>query len=185
MRLGETAGDAVRRPGGRGGSAAKRCPECGVDFRAGDKYCEFCGTKVSAEVEVRPPAERQQVRAAHGSAAWPLKGIAVALLTVGILIYVGNRLTGHDPAPPPPPSGADGKRQAAATCETAIRAQVRAPFRVIAFRSALVAEERGGYAVSGAVELQSTAGELQRKRYFCRVHPDAAAGIVVDEVKMY
>ena len=156
-----------------------------MDFRAGDKYCEFCGTKVSAGVEIRPPAERQLALAAHGSAAGLLKGIAVGLLAIGILFYVGNRLRGHVPSPPSPPSGADGKRQASATCETAIRAQVRAPFRVIAFRSALVAEERGGYAVSGAVELQSTAGELQRKRYFCRVHPDADAGIVVDEVKTY
>ena len=62
---------------------------------------------------------------------------------------------------------------------------MRAPFRVIAFRSALVAEERGGYVVSGTVELQSAAGDLQRKRYFCRVHPDARAGMVLDEGKMY
>lgn len=164
---------------------AKRCPECGVEFRPGGKYCDFCGTKIAAEVAVRPPAESQQA-AAHGSAAGMLKGIAVVCLALGVLVYVGGRLRGPDPSSPPPaPPVADGKHQAAATCEAAIRQQVRGPFRVIAFRSALVAEERGGYVVTGTVELQSTAGDLQRQRYFCRVHPDPRAGMVLDEGKMF
>ena len=107
-------------------------------------------------------------------------------LASGILVYVGSRLRGQNPSSPTPaPIVTDGKHQAAATCEAAIRQRVQGPFRVITFRSALVAEERGGYAVSGSVELQSTAGELQRERYFCRLHPDAHAGMVIDEVKMY
>ena len=167
------------------GSNAKRCPECGVEFRAGDKYCDFCGTKVAAEGDVRPPAESQQA-AAHGSAAGMLKGIAIACLALGVLVYVGNRLRGGDPSSPPPaPIVADGRHQAAAACEAAIRQQVRGPFRVIAFRTALVAEERGGYVVSGTVELQSAAGELQRKRYFCSIHTDPRAGMVLNEGKMY
>ena len=166
------------------GSAAKRCPECGVEFRAADKYCDFCGTKVAGEVDVRPSTESQQA-AAHGSAAGMLKGAAVACLAIGILVYVGNRLRGQDLVKPPPaPIVAHGKQQAAASCETAIRKQVRGPFRLIAFRSTLVAEEREGYVVSGTVELQSTAGELQRRRYFCRVHPDARGGMVLDEGRM-
>jgi hypothetical protein len=166
------------------GRNAKRCPECGVEFRAGGKYCDFCGTKIASEVAVRPPAESQQ--AAHGSAAGMLKGVAVVCLALGVLGYVGGRLRGPDPSSPPPaPIVADSKHQASAICETAIRAQARGPFRVIAFRSALVAEERGEYVVTGTVELQSTAGDLQRKRYFCRVHPDPRAGMVLDEGKMY
>jgi len=186
LQIGRFAGDAVTRPVGRGGSAAKRCLECGVEFRAGDKYCEFCGTKVSDKVDIRLPAERRQALAVHGSAAGMLKGLAAVCLAIGILVYVGSRFRGQGPSSPtPPPVVADGKHQAAATCEAAIRAQVPAPFRVIAFRSTLVAEEREGSAVSGSVELQSAAGELQRKRYFCRVHPDARAGMVLDEGKMY
>jgi hypothetical protein len=157
-----------------------------VDFRAGDKYCEFCGTKVSVELALPPPAEIQQARAANGSAAGRLRWIAVVCLASGILVYVGSRLRGQEPSSPTPtPIVADGKHQAAATCEAAIRKRVQGPFRVIAVRSALVAEERGGYAVSGSVELQSAAGELQWRRYFCRVHPDAHAGMVLDEGKMY
>jgi len=158
-----------------------------VEFRAGDKYCDFCGTKVAVDVDVHPPAESPQALAAPGSATGILKGIAVGFLAIGILIYAGNLLRGQDPSPPPtppPPSVADGKRQAAATCEAAIRQQARGPFRVIAFRSVLVADERGGFVVSGTVELQSTAGDLKRQRYFCRVHPDPRAGMVLDEGRM-
>lgn len=174
--------DAVTEPDGGGGSAAKRCPECGVEFKPGVKYCDFCGTKVAA-ADVAPAVTASQT---HGStAAGMLKGIAAGCLAIGLLVHVGNRLKEQKAAQVPPPSVVVGRHQAAAACETAIREQVRGPFRVISFRSVLVAEERAGYVVSGTVELQSAAGELQRKRYFCIVHPDANAGMVLDEGKMY
>jgi hypothetical protein len=152
-----------------------------VELKAGVKYCDFCGKKVAADVEAASPAARP----ARGTAGGLLKGIAVGCLAIGILAYVGNRLKEQAPPPAPPPSAPDGKRQAAAACEAAIRKQAPAPFRVIAFRSTLVAEETPGYTVSGSVELQSAAGELQRKRYFCSIHPDASAGMVVKEGKIY
>jgi hypothetical protein len=155
-----------------------------VEYRAGDKYCEFCGTKVSGEVEIRPPADRQKTRAVPGPAAGMLKGIALACLAVGILAYVGSRRREQHLSPAPPPIFAGSKQQAAAICEAAIRLQVRAPLRAIAFRSILVAEDGAGYAVSGSVELQSTAGDLQRKRYYCRARSDASSGMVLDEAKL-
>ena len=165
-----------------GGAAAKRCPECGVELKAGLKYCDFCGRKVAVDTAVAPPVKQQ----ASGAAAGMFKGLAVVCLSIGIMVYVGNRL--RDKAgvttPTTPPSVAGGKHQAAATCEAGIRRQVRAPFRVIAFRSSLVAEERGGFSVTGTVELQSIAGEVQRKRYFCQVHLDPQAGMVLDEGKL-
>ena len=152
-----------------------------MELKAGVKYCDFCGRKVAAEDEAAPSARKP----ARGRASGLLKGIAVGCLAIGILVYVGNRLREQAPLPPPPASTPDGKGQAAAACEAAIRKQARAPFRVIALRSILVAEETPGYTVTGSVELQSAAGELQRKRYFCKVHPDARAGMVLDEGKIY
>lgn len=158
------------------------CPECGVRLKVGLKYCDFCGTKVAAS----PSATGHPGPAAHGTVVGALKGLALGCLAIGILVSVGSRLKGPGPSPAPlPPSAADGRGRATATCQTAIRQQVRAPFRVIAFRSALVAEERAGYAVSGTVELQSAAGEVQRRKYWCRVRPDAGAGMLVDEGKLY
>jgi hypothetical protein len=113
-----------------------------------------------------------------------LKGLTVALLAAGVLAYVGTARRDKQP-PPAAPVSLDVKHQAAAACETAIRRQARAPFRVIAFRSTLVADDRGGHTVSGSVELQSAAGEVQLKRYFCRVRPDGQAGMTVDEGKVY
>lgn len=159
--------------------AAKRCPECGVEIKAGIKYCDFCGTKV-VDVVVGSAAKMP----AHVRAGGRLAGIAIGILAIGILVYVGNTLKRQKTTPVPPPVSLDHKRQASATCEVAIRLQVRAPFRVIAFRSTLVAEEQGGYVVSGTVELQSTAGDLQRKRYFCGVHPGASGGMVLDEGRL-
>lgn len=170
--------DAPIKPGG---GAAKRCPECGVEHKPELKYCDFCGTKVAAEAVV-PAAETQQARRRAGGT---FTGLAVVCLAVWLLFHVGNRLQEEKAAPVPPPRALEGKRQAAATCEAGIRDQARGRFRVISFRSALVAEERAGYVVSGTVELQSAAGELQRKRYFCRVHPEARAGMVLDEGRMY
>ncbi len=167
----------MRLPGRRGG---KRCPECGVENKAGLKYCNFCGTKLEEETALPPPVKKP----ANGAALGLLKGLAVACLAAGLLVYAGKSLRERRNAPVPPPSGLEGERQAAATCEAAIRGRVRAPFRVIAFRSSLVAAEVAGYAVSGTVELQSTMGEVQRKRYFCRVHPDARTGMVLDEGRM-
>jgi hypothetical protein len=152
-----------------------------VEFKPGVKYCDFCGTKVAVAAE-SPAAP---TKPASRTAAGLLKGLAVVCLAIGILVYVGNRLTKQKAAPAFLPSALDGKRQAAATCEAAIRDQARGPFRVISFRSVLVAEERPGYSVAGTVELQSAAGELQRRRYFCRVHPDARAGMVLDDAKVY
>lgn len=173
--------DAAAKPAGGGPSAAPRCPECGVEYKPGVKYCDFCGTKVAVDAVV-PAAAKSRT---YSTAAGLLKGLAVGCLTIGILVYVGNRLKEQKAAPVPPPGIADGKHQAAATCEAAIRDQARGPFRVIAFRSSLVANEREGYVVSGTVELQSAAGELQRKRYFCRVHPEAQAGMVSDDARLY
>lgn len=164
---------------GSRGTDAERCPECRVPLKDGLKYCEFCGRKVDVDVVVAAFAKKPVAGAAGGM----LKGLAVVCLSIGALVYLGSRLGGKEI--PQAPRSLDGKRQVAAVCEAGIRDQARGPFRVIAFRSALVAEERGGYVVSGTVELQSAAGELQRKRYFCRLHPDARAGIVLDEGKMY
>ena len=109
----------------------------------------------------RPPLTRAGSR--RGRQPGCSRGSPSGASSIGILVYVGNRRRGQESrAASPPPSALDGKRQAAATCEAAIRQQVRGPFRVIAFRSALVAEERGGYTVSGTVELQSIAGDVQR-----------------------
>jgi len=73
---------------------------------------------------------------------------------------------------------------AAATCENAIGQQVRAPFRVIAFRESRVGKEQEGVVVSGTVEVQSAAGEVQRRRYSCRLHPDERGALVLDEGKL-
>ena len=150
-----------------------------MPLKAGLKYCDFCGRKVAVEVAVAAPASTP----ARGAAGGMFKWLAVACLSIAALVYLGSRLGVKEI--PQTPRSLDGKRQVAAVCEAGIRDQARGPFRVIAFRSALVAEERGGYVVSGTVELQSAAGELQRKRYFCRLHPDARAGMVLDEGKMY
>jgi Na+-transporting methylmalonyl-CoA/oxaloacetate decarboxylase gamma subunit len=151
-----------------------------VELKVGVKYCDFCGTKVAEESPVSAPAKKQT----RGTASGMIAGIAVGFLAIGILIYVGSSIKKQKTSTTPPPVSVDGKRQAAATCEAAIRLQVRAPFRVIAFRSTLVGEERGGYVVSGTVELQSAAGELQRKRYSCKVHPDPRTGMVLDEGRL-
>ena len=164
-----------------GGHGAKRCPECGVELKPGLKYCDFCGRKVDGD-GVAPPDRRP----ARGTAGGVLKAIVVIGLAIGMLVYVGNRRRAEQAAPVPPPGAVDGKHRAAATCESAIRDQVRGPLRVIAFRSSLVAEEAGGgYAVSGSIELQSTSGDLQRKRYLCRFHRDVGGDLVPDEVKMF
>lgn len=171
----------MKKPGSEGGSAARRCPECGVEVKPGVKYCDFCGTKVAVAAVVPAAADGQARRTVAGM----LKGLVAGGLAIGILVYVGGRLKEQAAAPVPPPSALEGQHLAAATCEAAIRDQARGPFRVIAFRSSLVAAERGGYVVSGTMELQSAAGELQRKRYFCRVHPDAQAGLVLDDARVY
>lgn len=151
-----------------------------MQVKAGLKYCDFCGTKVEDEVQVAAPAKKQ----AHGVALGTLVWVVFLCLAIGILVYVGKGLREQRTPPVPPPISLDDKRQAAEACEAGIRKQVRAPFRVIAFRSSLVAEVQEGYAISGSVELQSVVGEVQRKRYFCRVHRDVRAGMVLDECRL-
>jgi hypothetical protein len=114
-----------------------------------------------------------------------LRGLLPVCLLVGILVFAASSLREKKPAPAALPSSPDANHQVSAACETAIRQQARGPFRVIAFRSALVAEERGGYVISGSVETQSAAGDLQRKKYLCRFHRDALGGLVLDERTMY
>lgn len=127
----------------------------------------------------------RQARAPHRPAAGILAGLAIVCLAVGLFVFVGRRLGEKEASPVAPASVPDGKSRAVALCESHIRKQVRAPFRVIAFRSPLAGEERGGYMVSGTVELQSAAGDLQRKKFWCRISRDAAAGMLVDEGKLY
>jgi hypothetical protein len=173
----------MTRPGRKDESTLRRCSECGVELKAGLKYCDFCGRKVaepaSPAVVAPPPGS-----AARGAVGRLLGGIAAAGLAIGLLVSVGNRLREPEALPPPPLPGSEGKRLAAATCEEALRRQVPAPFRVISFRSSLAAEASGGFVVSGSVELQSTAGEVQVKRYFCKAHRDAQKGIVADEARI-
>ena len=105
-------------------------------------------------------------------------------VAIGVLVYVGQQI--KEPVAPPPPlsSAREGKNQAVTVCEAAIKRQAPAQFRVIAFRSTLVAVEQTGYAVSGSVELQSLAGEVQRKRYFCRIQPDSRGGMVPEQARI-
>lgn len=174
--------DAATKLAGAGGSAARCCPECGVDFKPGVKYCDFCGVKVVVDEAVPATPARRTHRSL---AAGLLRGLVVVGFAVGILQYVGGRLKEQAAAPIPASSALEAKHLAAATCEVSVREQVRGPFRVIAFRSVLVAEEQVGYVVSGTVELQSAAGEQQRKKYFCRVHPDGNAGMTLDDARLY
>ena len=162
----------MTKSNGARGSASKRCPECGVEVRAGAKYCDFCGRKVHVEREVTPPGK--------GRRSWAVVG-AIAAVAAGFLIYAGNQFGAKTELAAPAPTGTDGQRQAVAVCEGSIRQQARAPFRVIAFRSTLIAEEKAGYVISGSVELQSAVGELQRRRYFCRVRTDPRSGLILDE----
>ncbi len=171
----------MTKPNGRG---TRSCPECGVASRAGSKYCEFCGSKLPAAVEPRA-SETRQAQSRPRTAKRIFKGIAVACLAIGVLVFVGRRPGEREPQPSAPPSAPDAKRQASAACEAALRQQARGPFRVISFRSTLVAEERGGYVVSGSVELQSVAGEVQLRPYYCRFHGDIQAGMVLDEGKIH
>jgi hypothetical protein len=168
---------------GTGEGAPRRCVECGVELKPGLKYCDFCGRKVpslaSLPGSIAPPG-----RAARDTAGRLLGGLAAVGLAVGVLVSVGNRL--REPAAPAPAAApAPGsKRLASATCEEAVRRQVRAPFRVISFRSSLVAETSGGFVVTGSIELQSAAGDVQVKRYFCKAHRDAQKGFVSDEARI-
>ena len=170
-------------PGRRAARGAKRCPECGVDLRPGVKYCDFCGEKVADDVAA-PPAGGGKAPSPRRSIGGVLAVVAVACVAAGILAFGVRRQAERQNAPTPPAAAPDARRQAAATCETAIRGQVRAPFRVIAFRSALVAEERGAYAVSGTVEVQSVAGEVRRQRYSCRIRQDPQSGMVAEGVML-
>lgn len=175
------AGEEMTNPKGRD---TRRCPECGVDSRVGSKYCEFCGRQLPAAVEPRA-SETRQAQLRLQTAKRIFIGIAVACLVIGVLVFVGRRLGEREPPPPASPSLPDAKRQAAAACEVALRQQARGPFRGISFRSTLVAEELGGYVVSGSVELQSVAGEVQLRRYSCRFHSDLQAGMVLDDGIIY
>jgi len=168
----------------RAGSGARRCPECGVDLRAGVKYCDFCGERVADDVAAAAAAAQARAQPPHRTGGRMLAGIAIACVVAGILAYGARRQGEQQSAPAPPQAGPDAKHQAAATCEAAIRGQVKAPFRVIEFRSALVAEERDGYAVSGTVELQSVAGEVRRQRYSCRIRRDPRSGMVSDAARL-
>lgn len=174
----------MTKPGEPAARALKRCPECGVELKPGLKYCDFCGRKVAIEDAAASDAKGFRAWALRPTAVGTLKAVAAGCLVAGILAVAAHRHRAQETAPVSPPDIPESKRQASATCESAIRQQVRAPFRVIAFRSALVAKEKAGYAVSGSVELQSMAGEVQLKRYFCRVHPDARTGMVLDEGKL-
>jgi hypothetical protein len=150
-----------------------------VTLKPGVKYCDFCGMKVCLDAVPQPRARK------CGGAAAVLRGVVLGSAAIGLLVFAGYRLRERKPPPPHrPPSALDGKQRATATCEAAIRQRARAPFRVIALRSTLVADDREGYVVSGSVELQSIAGEVRRSRYFCRVHPDERAGMLLDEAKI-
>lgn len=148
-----------------------------MDLKPGIKYCDFCGRKV--------PVELQSGRPAGGDLPRALGNWALVALAVGALVFTIHGLGKKKPSPAPPPGGGDINHRVSAACESAIRQQARGPFRVIAFRSTLVSEEQRGYVVSGSVDLQSAAGDLQRKRYFCRFHRDDQAGLVLDEGKTY
>ncbi len=145
----------------------------------GEQRCEFCGRRLSAPAVPPPAARAGRPRAAFEA----LKAIGLACLVAGAFLYV-SRHGGEPDATTKPPAGLDLKRQAVAACEDGIRRQVRAPFRVIAFRTALVAEEQGIFAVSGTVELQSVAGELRLRRYSCRLRREARSGVVLEEGRL-
>jgi hypothetical protein len=184
---------SFRRTTGRGRGSGKRCPECGVELKAGLKYCDFCGTKVLADAAAPKPGGAGGERTGLGrpgggpwrTAADAFKAVVAVCLVAGAFVFLGKRLGQREAPPPPHPVALDAKRQAGAACEERVRREVREPFRVIAFRSALVAEEKGGYVVSGTVDLQSLSGELQRKRYWCSVQPDARARLVAGEGRLY
>jgi hypothetical protein len=74
----------------------------------------------------------------------------------------------------------DDNHAAFRACELFVRKQAPEPYTVKSFASALVSQDKGGYAVSGVVELRDSAGAVRRRRYSCAVHLDAAAGMVVD-----
>jgi len=157
----------------------KRCPECGVENKAGARRCAFCGRKIARDDAAFSPARK-------GGRATGLLWLIVVFGLLGGVVVFGKRLRGQLALPPPaPPQEMVDKRQAAAACEEHTRRGVKSPFRVIAFRSGLVAEEEGGFVVSGTVDLQSLAGELQRKRYWCRVRRDGQAGAVVGEGRLF
>jgi len=116
-------------------------------------------------------------------------GLVASVVAIGLVIggfvYLGGRGLEREGTPAPAPAPLAGKRLAAAACEEHIAGIVAPPLRVIAFRSSLVAEGEGGVVVSGTVDLQSLAGELQRRRYWCRVSPGAAGGPAVEDGRLY
>ena len=121
---------------------------------------------------------------AAGMAGTVLKALAALCLVAGILGYLGGWFRQREPSPAPAAGSLDGKQQATTACEDAIRNEPLAPFRVISFPSGLVGREKDGYAVSGSVDLQSTTGDLLRKRYFCRVRPDSRGRMIVGEARL-
>jgi hypothetical protein len=164
----------------------KRCPECGTEIRVGDKRCLFCGLDVSPGPEAAAPARRgadpgrERLRAALAV----LRAVVAVSVVVGIFVFVGRNLATRGVPDAPPRGPATPTAQAAAACEDFVRGQVRPPFRLIAFRSSLVAEERGAYVVTGTVELQSVDGVVKRRKYRCQVRANAGAGMVVDEGRL-
>lgn len=168
-------------------SAEKPCPVCGVVPRPGDRRCEFCGRKIPSEPA--PPQPAAAGRKGRGGAARlavdALKAVGVGCIILGLFISVGGRIGDRAASTPRPSDKPDAKSQAYAACETHIAEQVRAPLSVKSFRPGLVAQERGGYTVTGTVELQSAAGTPHWKRFRCRVRPGDAAGIVIEEGVVY
>lgn len=154
------------------------CESCGAALKEGAERCPFCGKRVAAAVAAPPAGARRPSRAPGGV----LATIVVACLVLAA-VYAARRLGEQPPPPAPPLPAMEAKLQASAACEERIRREVRSPFRVIAFRSGLVAEDQAGHVVTGTVDLQSVTGDLQRRRYRCRVIA-GPAGPVAEEGRL-
>jgi hypothetical protein len=153
------------------------CASCGAAIKDGAERCPFCGKRVASPVPAHHAGTRPS-RAPGGV----LATVVVACIVLAAA-FAARRLGEQPPPPPPSPPALEAKRQAAAACEERVRREVRSPFRVTAFRSGLVAEDQAGHVVTGTVELQSVTGDLQRRRYRCRV-TRGAAGPVVEEGRL-
>jgi hypothetical protein len=153
-----------------------RCPECGVENKAGTRRCTFCGRKLARD-EAPPPGGR-------GWAGLVLGLVLGIAFLAGAGVLLGRRPAGREEAAVPPVAAPIEKLEAAAACEEYIRGVVPTPFRVTGFPASRVSDAEGGQVVAGTVDLQSLAGEVQRKRYWCRVRPvpDGAAPAVEGRV---